>query len=80
VTQKFLSRFEISAGYYHKTEDVNSMTENEATTSWHSAISYKICNHSSIELEYEYDQSDYYEDELGVDHINSLTVSLDLDF
>ena len=80
VTQKFLSRFEVSAGYYHKTEDINSLTENEATTSWHSAISYKICNHSSIELEYEYDQSDYYEDELGVDHINSLTVSLDLDF
>ncbi len=80
ASQKFLSRFKVAAGYYHKTEDVNSLTENEATTSWHGNISYKLCDYSSLELEYEYDQSDYYEDELGVDHINSLTVSLDIDF
>ncbi len=80
IAQKFLKRFKATAGYYHKNEDVNSLTENEATTSWHGSLSYQLCSHSSLELEYEYDESDYYENELGVDHINALTVSLDIDF
>ncbi len=78
--QELFERLDLEAGYYHKNEDVNSLIENEAATSYRTAVGYKICDHSKINVAYEYTQDDFYEDELGVDHINSLTVSLDLDF
>ncbi|MCK5681283.1 hypothetical protein KAI46_10790 [bacterium] len=80
LEQELFQTLEISLGYYHKSEDVNSLLENEASTSYRAAVAYKICAYSRVELAYEYAQDDFYEDELGVDHINSLTVTLDLDF
>ena len=80
VEQEFFEKLECSVGYYHKSEDVNSLIENEASTSYRAAIAYKLCEHSRLELAYEYAQDDFYENELGVNHINSLNVKLDLDF
>jgi hypothetical protein len=78
--QELFERLALEAGYYHKNEDVNSLIEDEASTRWRSAIAYQMCDHSRIKLEYEYAEDDYYEEELGIDHINTLTVSLDIDF
>ncbi len=80
IHQELFERIDLEAGFYHKSEDVNSLIENEAATSYRAAIGYRTCEHSRIELAYEYTQDDFYEDELGVNHINSLTISLDLDF
>ena len=54
--------------------------ENEASTRYRAAVAYRLCDHSRVELSYEYTQDDFYENELGVDHINSLTISLDLNY
>ena len=80
VHQEFLERFEIEADYYHKNEDVNSLIENEASTRYRTALSYRVCDHSRVGIEYEYSEDDFYKHELGIDHINALTLSLDLDF
>ena len=80
IEQEFFEKLECSLGYYHKSEDVNSLIENEASTSYRAAVAYHLCEHSRLELAYEYQQDDFYENELGVNHINSLNVRLDLDF
>ncbi len=80
LEQELFHRLELEAGYYHKTENVNSLLEDEASTSYRAAIAYRLCDHSRVEISYEYAQDDFYEDELGVDYINSLTISLDLNF
>ncbi len=80
IEQELFEKFELAAGYYYKNEDVNSMLDSEASNSYRASIAYQICDHSHIELAYEYANDDFYEDELGVDHINSLTITLDLNF
>lgn len=80
LEQELFHKLQLEAGYYHKTEDVNSLLEDEASTSYRAAVAYRLCDHSRVELSYEYAQDDFYEDELGVDYINSLTVTLDLNF
>jgi len=78
--QELGERFELGAGYYHKNEDVNSMIENEASTRYLASVGYKVKDNCWLKLAYEYNEDDYYEDELGVDHINTLTLSLHLEY
>ncbi len=80
LEQELFHKLELEAGYYHKTEDVNSLLEDEASTSYRAAVAYRLCDHSRVEVAFEYAQDDFYEDELGVDYINSLTITLDLNF
>ncbi len=78
--QELGKRFELGAGYYHKNEDVNSMIENEASTRYLASVRYMLKDSCWLKLAYEYNEDDYYEDELGIDHINSLTLSLHLEY
>lgn len=80
ASQELFERLKLSAGFYHKNEDVNSLIENEASTSWRLACAYKLCAYSDIELAYEYNQDDYYEEELGVDHFNEVSLRLNFEF
>ncbi len=78
--QELLERFEVGAGFYHKTEDVNSLIENEASTRYQASLKYRFMDHAWVKLLYQYDEDDFYKDELGVDHINALTMSLHLEY
>ena len=78
--QELLERFELGAGFYHKTEDVNSLIENEASTRYEASLKYSFMDHAWVKLLYQYDEDDFYKDELGVDHINALTMSLHLEY
>ncbi|MBN2705625.1 MAG: hypothetical protein JXR89_04200 [Deltaproteobacteria bacterium] len=80
VSQELFERLKLSAGFHHKSEDVNSLLENQASTSWRLACEYQLCAFSSLELAYEYSEDDYYKDELGVDHFNSVSLKLDFTF
>ncbi len=78
--QELLEHFELGAGFYHKTEDINSLIENEASTRYEAFLKYGFMDHAWVKLLYQYDEDDFYEDELGVDHINALTLSLHLEY
>ncbi len=78
--QELFEHFELGAGFYHKTEDVNSLIENEASTRYEASLKYRFMDHAWVKLLYQYDEDDYYEDELGIDHINALTMSLHLEY
>lgn len=80
MSQEVMESLELEAGYYHKNENVNSLLEDEASTRYRAAVAYKVDEHSELELAYEYTEDDFYEDELGVDHINTMTVTLDVEF
>ncbi|MBN2808835.1 MAG: hypothetical protein JXR80_05010 [Deltaproteobacteria bacterium] len=80
LEQEIFHRLKLEAGYYHKSEDVNSLIEDEASTSYRAAVAYRLCDYSKVEIAYEYAQDDFYKDELGVDYINTLTITLDLNF
>ncbi|HDS15164.1 MAG TPA: hypothetical protein ENN66_00760 [Proteobacteria bacterium] len=80
ISQTLFQRLELAAGFYHKREDVNSLLEDQASTSWRLALGWQTCAHSRVEIAYEYAQDDYYEDELGVDHFNQVTVRLDFNY
>ncbi len=75
-----LNKFEIRAGFYHKSEDVNSRIEDEAATRYEAALKYHYMDNSWVEVLYQYDQDDYFEDELGVDYVSALTLTLHQEF
>ncbi len=78
--QELLEKLELGAGFYHKTEDVNSLIENEASTRYQASLKYRFKDHAWMKLLYQHYKDDFYEDELGVDHINSLTMTLHLEY
>lgn len=78
--QELLEKLELGAGFYHKTEDVNSLIENEASTRYEASLKYGFMDHGWVKLLYQYDEDDFYKDELGVDHINALTLSLHFEY
>ena len=79
IRQELFDRWEISGGYYFKTEDVNSLIENEAANNYYGAIRYRMDENKWAELKYEYERDDYYK-EFGVSDINSLTATVYVKF
>ncbi len=79
IRQELFDRWEISGGYYFKTEDVNSLIENEAANNYYGAVRYRMDENKWAELKYEYERDDYYK-EFGVSDINSLTATVYVKF
>ncbi len=79
IRQELFNNWEISGGYYFKTEDVNSMIENEAANNYYAAVRYFMNEHQWAELKYEYERDDYYK-EFGISDLNGLTASLHIEF
>ncbi len=79
VRQELFDRWEILGGYYFKTEDVNSLIENEAANHYYGAIRYRIDHEKWAEIKYEYERDDYYK-EYGISDINSLTATVYVKF
>ncbi len=79
VRQKFFERWEVAAGYYHKTEDVNSLIEDEAANNYFGAVKFDIDENKWAELKYQYERDDYYK-EFGISDINSLTATFFIKF
>ncbi len=75
VEQEIAKKFIFTAGFYYKTEDVNSMIEGEASHYYYGALKYKFTKENWAQIKYEYETDDYY-DEFGVDGVNALTLSL----
>lgn len=75
-----LADFEIGLAFYHKTEDVNSRIEDEASTRYQASLKYHYMDHSWLGLLYQYDEDDFFDDELGVSSINTLTFTLHQEF
>jgi len=80
VRQELLDGLEIGAGFYHKSEDVNSLIENETSTRYQASVKYRFMESAWVKLLYQYDEDDYFEDELGVDSINALTMTLHVEY
>ncbi len=75
LRQELFDKWEISGGYYYKTEDVNSLIEDEAANHYYGAVRYNVDHGTWAELKYEYERDDYYK-EFGISDINSLTATL----
>lgn len=71
-----LNKFEIGAGYYHKTEYVNSRIENEAATRYQASLKYHFAEKIWLEALYQYDKDDFFKEEFGIDSINAITLTL----
>ncbi len=75
LRQEIFDRWEVSGGYYFKTEDVNSLIENEAANHYYGAVRYKFDPEKWAEIKYEYERDDYYK-EFGISDINSLMATV----
>lgn len=73
--QRF-NKFELGLGFYHKTDDVNSRIEDEASTRYQALLKYHHSKNGWVEVLYQYDQDDFFEDEFGVDSISAMTLTL----
>ncbi len=79
VSQRLFDHLEISGGYYHKTEDVNSLIEDEAANNYYGAVRFLVDESKWAELRYQYERDDYYK-EFGISDINSLTATFFIRF
>ncbi len=79
LSQKFFHNWEIAGGYYYKSEDVNSMIENEAANNYYGALRYHMNEDRWAELKYQYERDDYYK-EYGITGINGLTATVNINF
>ncbi len=79
ISQKLFDRWELSGGYYHKTEDVNSLIEDEAANNYYGAVRFTVDENKWAELKYQYERDDYYK-EFGISDINSLTATFFIKF
>lgn len=79
LRQELFNNWEISGGYYYKSEDVNSMIENEAANHYYGAVRYLMNENKWAELKYEYERDDYYK-EFGITGINGLTATVNIKF
>ncbi len=79
LEQKICDKLSLTAGIYYKNEDVNSMIEGEAAHHYYGGLRYKFGEEKWAEIKYEFETDDYYH-EFGIDHINSLTLSLHYTF
>ncbi len=73
--QGFLDKFEASAGYYYKTEDVNSLIEGEASDHYYLGLKYAAADDMWARIEYSYEEDDYYQEEYGISSINALILT-----
>jgi len=75
-SQEIKEQFLVNLGAYYKTEDINGMIEDEASTVLYAGLKYFL-NHDKnrwFEVKYEYNDDDYF-DRFGVDSINVLSLS-----
>ena len=79
LRQELFHNWEIAGGYYFKSEDVNSMIENEAANNYYAAIRYHMNEDRWAELKYEYERDDYYK-EFGISDLNGLTATVYIKF
>lgn len=79
IEKEIGEKFVLSGGFFYKTEDINSLIEGEAAHNYNLALKYKFAEDKWAQIKYEYEKDDYYK-EFGVDHINTLTVSLHYTF
>ncbi len=79
LRQELFHNWEISGGYYYKSEDVNSMIENEAANNYYGAVRYFMDENRWAELKYEYERDDYYK-EFGISDLNGLTATVNIKF
>ncbi len=79
LSQHLFNNWEISGGYYYKSEDVNSMIENEAANNYYAAVRYFMNENRWAELKYEYERDDYYK-EFGISDLNGLTCTVSIRF
>ncbi len=77
LEQEIGEKFSINAGFYYKTEDVNSLIEGEASHYYYGSVKYKISEDKWVSLKYEYETDDYYH-EFGISGVNALTANLHL--
>jgi len=75
LEQEITKKISLGAGFYYKTEDVNSMIEGEAAQQYYGLVKYKLARERWTELKYEYERDDYYR-EFGVSGINALTATI----
>ncbi len=75
LTQEINEKFMVGAGFYYKTEDVNSLIEGEAAQQYYGLCRYRLGPEKWAELKYEYERDDYYR-EFGVSGINALTATI----
>ena len=76
LTQEIRNILEVNLGIYYKTEDINGMIENEASTVLYAGLKYYLNKEKGrwAEIRYEYNDDDYFED-FGVDSISGLILS-----
>ena len=76
ITQEIRNLLELNLGIYYKTEDINGMIENEASTVLYAGLKYFLNKEKGrwAEIRYEYNDDDYFDD-FGVDSISGLTIS-----
>ena len=72
LSQKLFKKWEIGAGCYYKTEDINSLIQSEAAEHYYGSVRYALDENKWAELKYEYEHDDYYRD-VGAGDINALT-------
>lgn len=75
LSQEITEKITLGAGFYYKTEDVNSLIEGEAAQQYYGLCRYKLAPEKWAELKYEYERDDYYR-EFGVSGINALTATI----
>ncbi|NPA49938.1 MAG: hypothetical protein GXO20_08145 [Thermodesulfobacteria bacterium] len=76
VKQELFNNLETNVGFYYKTEDINSMIEDESSTVIYAGLKYFLKKDKErwFEIRYEYNDDDYF-DRFGVDSINGLILS-----
>jgi len=79
LRQEIFNNWEIGGGYYFKTEDVNSMIENEAANNYYASVRYFMNEDRWAELKYEYERDDYYK-EFGISDFNGITATVNVKF
>jgi len=79
LRQEIFDQWAIAGGYYYKTEDVNSLIENEAAHNYYASVSYRMDENKWAELKYEYERDDYYK-EFGISDLHSLTATVHFRF
>ncbi len=81
ITQDIKNNFQLNLGAYYKTEDINGMIEDEASTHLYAGLRYYLDRSKDrwAEIRYEYDDDDYF-DRFGVESISGLTIQFSTKF